>query len=453
MQRVLKDIAINAREITFSCVYFNEKRSDAFLQKNELFEKFKHIADELKYKYEPDFVKTNKKGDFYAMQNYLFAMEKHKVKPFGNLQVFEADSKKREIDFVANTILCGVQNGKRFSDYGVFVTDENSDIKILKDCFDVYKIPYFVSTGKQFDGHFLIGLIKSAFDVVRTNFSSEKVLKFMSNPLFDAIDYPLYLSFVNETGTNYSEFLGKIDENYLASHKTYYEKLSERLEDEENTDFSNKLSVLNKDHNKMKNFFGDFIAELKTAKTVNDYIKIIEKILETFKISTKLVEIAENQRQMNLQIEAEITLKILPKLEKYHISLSQFLGETEMSAQEFLQVYLSGVSAAKITLAPVSIDCVIIQSNTDGFYDLKNMFIVGATDGKFPGKINDSGIILDDELEETKNLVSKTVEPTVKQINRRETFRIYEALLEPTEKLYISYSLKGEGGQTNRPEE
>ena len=51
------------------------------------------------------------------------------------------------------------------------------------------------------------------------------------------------------------------------------------------------------------------------------------------------------------------------------------------------------------------------------------MFIIGAEEGKFPVKIDDSGIILDTEIEETISIIGKPVEPTVKEINKRESFR------------------------------
>lgn len=446
MQRVLKDIAVNTEEITFSSVYFNEKRKDGYIQKNELFGKFKHIADELKYKYTPTFVKSYKKGDFYSVQNYLFLPEKQTVKPFGNITIFEATTKKREFDFVANTLLLGVQGGKRFSNFGVMVNDEG-DIKLLKECFDAYQIPYFVGKGNQIESHFLLGFIRAAFEVIKTNYSSEKVLKFMANPLFDAFDYSLYYSYAIETGINYGEFLEEIDEKYINSHKGYFDKLAQI----EGKGSKSKLEVLVSDHRKMREFFLQFETQIKNAKTGSDYVKIVEFLLNYFSVSEKLEEISKEQREMNLEIESEITLRALQKLQKFHLSLNQFLGETEMPVQEFLQIYLAGASQIKITLSPVSIDCVIVQSNTDGFYGLENLFIVGCVDGKFPSKINDSGIILDSELDETKRLVLKEVEPAVKDINRRETFRIYESLLEPTQNLYVSYSLKSESGQTLMP--
>lgn len=77
MVSVLKELAKSAKEITFSCVYFNDKRADSYIQNNELFKKFKLVGDELKYPYQPSFSAALKKGDFRQIQHGLFVGERH----------------------------------------------------------------------------------------------------------------------------------------------------------------------------------------------------------------------------------------------------------------------------------------------------------------------------------------------------------------------------------------
>ena len=89
----------------------------------------------MKIPYEPEFVKTRHDGDFSAIANFLFRPKINKVKPAGNISVFEASSKKRELDYVANMILSEVKNGKRFKDIGVLVCDLESNTKVIKNCF------------------------------------------------------------------------------------------------------------------------------------------------------------------------------------------------------------------------------------------------------------------------------------------------------------------------------
>ena len=148
-------------------------------------------------------------------------------------------------------------------------------------------------------------------------------------------------------------------------------------------------------------------------------------------------------------VESEITGQIFSKISQFNKILCNFLGSETASIDEFLNLYMTGFDVLKINLTPVSVDCVVVQSDTDGFYDIDTMFLMGAIEGKFPCKLNDTGIILDKEFDEINLTAGKVAEPTVRQINRRESFRAYECLLEPKNKLFVSFSVKSAGGTPN----
>lgn len=446
MQKVLKDIAKNANEITFSSVYFGADRKDKYIQQNELFKKFARIADELKIPYNPEVHKTWLAGDFKNIGAGLFNPEKPKCKSLGNLKIFETTSKKQEIDFVASTILKQVELGKRYRDFGVLALDLENDKDLICDCFDVYKIPYFVNLPEDAKEHVLVRFIVSAFEMAITHGSQEKVLEFMANPLFAAKDYSLDYFYILESGANYSDFLNDIDDGFFKAHEKYFENLDTLSNRNEKS-----LEKLACDIAKLKSILIELLSMLENSNKVKNYNLAIKFLLEKFDADNRLKSLSENQRQSGFLVKSEVTLQMLGKLERFLVQLDSFLGEAEMPIKEFLSILKTGISATKVNVAPVLVDCVIIQSDTDGFYDIQDMFIVGATEGKFPAKIQDSGIMLDSELEETKLLTGKTIEPSTKDINRRENFRAYEALLEPKRNLYISYPLKSVGGKNEMP--
>ena len=454
MQRVLRDIAINSKEITFSAVFYKSPNPSLLLKSNELFHKFSHIADELKFPYVPKFFPSKKTGDFLMVQKNILGQKVNSQKWSNDIEIFEAKTKKQEVDFVANTIINGIKNGKRFKDFGVLLADIEGDLDLIKTCFDVYKIPYFANVPTKVENHFLVKFIRSAFELFLFHLSDDKVLNFLSNPLFDANDFSLILNFVNETGTNYDEFLENIDENYVLKHKNNFEIFSEEFSDktlsDENKNF-NKLDVLQADLGKFRKFYLSFSEKLSNCKIASEWIDSIGFLLEQFNVVEKLSKIADFERDEGMLIEAEVSEQILNKLSRLFEQMKNFLNDTKLSAQEFLGIFDSAVASITISVAPVSIDSVIIQENTDGFFDIDEMFIVGAIDGKFPSCIHDSGIILDSELIEAKQLSGKTIEHAVSDINRREKFRVYETLLEPVKKLYVSYSLTSEEGKVNAP--
>ena len=418
MVSVLKELAKAAKEITFSCVYFNDKRADSYIQNNELFKKFKLVGDELKYPYQPTFTATLKQGDFRHIQHGLFVGEKLS-QPAKNLEVFEAKNRRWELDFVANKILAEVKDGKRFKDIGVYVCSLADNVELIKKCFDSYQIPYFINEDHDISNHALIKFVKSCFEIYLSHLAEEKVLRFLSGAFVKNKSTAEFENYAKEVGLNYNSFLAKIDEEYVKDEA--------------------KIKRLNAVILPFHDFYAQFSSKIDTAKTVSDYLNILSFVFEYFDVRNKLENIAEFQRQNGDVVGAEISLAIFEKCEEFIKSFDNFMGATQIIASEFLQVFLSGFVSIKLNLSPVSIDSVIVQENTDGFFNIKTMFVVGSEENKFPAKIQDSGIILDGELEETKALISKAVEPSVKDINERELFRAYEAFLEPTEKLFVSY--------------
>lgn len=430
MVSVLKDLAANAKELTVSSVYFNEKREDKHIQSNELYAKFQRVAEELKYPYNPIFFKSKKQGDFYAIQNYLFANKQYKVKSQGAVQVFESKSKRQEIEFVANQIIKEIQNGKRYKDIGVFVCDLENNSELIKEIFDDYGISYFINTSYDISNHFFIKFIMSALELVLHNAAADKVLSFISNPLWAASDFSIMHRYLRETGDSYESVFEYIQK------KDYSKEFEKQVK-----------SILTR----LSLFYFEFKNKILAAKTVADYLAAIKWLIEYFEVKDKLEEIAKQEEQDGYLVESSITNQVFEKQEKFMAAAENFMGGLELSFDEFIQIYFTGFSTIKINVSPVSIDTVIVQSNTDGFYNIKTMFVVSAEEGKFPSKIDDSGIILDREIEETIQNIKKPVEPTVKEINKRENYRIYEAILEPTEKLYLSYSLFAHDGKANNP--
>ena len=495
MQSVLKGLAVNSKEITFSAVYINEKKRNKHICTNELYKKFRHIADELKYPYEPEYISSRKRGDFKVIQDNLFYPTEKKYKTNGLVEVFKAKTDKIELDFVANTILTEIEKGRRFKDFGLYVCGLSEKEELIRECFNKYKIPYFINSSNEIDKHFFVKFLINIFELSLTNLQSDKVLSFVSNPIFDAQCYDLFENYVYETGSSYGDFLENISDNFLQNYFEKYKFLS-NSEDEnydkncilssKNTEKCANLSkkAENNDKNanntknnteekikinsyrnikidelkqtllKLQNFYREFNEKVIMAKTTSDFISIINFAISYFDCENKLNEISKFQKENGLIIESEITSVILQKVKNYNNQILNFLGDESVTLKEFLMIYTSGFASIKLNISPVSIDCVIVQDNTDGFYDIAQMFIVGAVDGAFPGKIQDCGVIVDSELNTINSVMeNKFIEPTINEINKREKFRIYETLLEPKEKLYISYSEKLSSGKVNMPSE
>ncbi len=430
MLEVLKEFATHSKSITFSSVYFNEKRKDKYIQNNELFHKFASIAEKLKYPYNPMFVNSSHSGDFWNIQNYLYSTENKIVSSNGSAKVFEFDSKSQEINFVANQILTDVKNGKRFRDIAVIDAELEKDSELISKVFDEFDIPYFISRPYNIADHFFVRFLKLSVEVIASNFSVDKVLRWLSNPLAGTENYSEFENYVKAFGVNYSAFNSLVTESQVETQE--------------------KRERLNKTISFIKDFNKKFSVVFSNDDTISNFVQKLKDLTEFVNAQKILENIAEIERKNNLNIEAEITNVIFEKFNKITDNLTRFLGGQKVSPLEFLQVFLSGFSEEDVNLVPVSVDSVLVQKKADGLYKIKNLFVVGAIDGVFPVKMVDTGILQDAELEDSSNIVQKKIEPTIKEINKREKFSSFEIMLVPSEKLYVSYSLHT-GGAVNKP--
>ena len=431
MISVLKEFAVNAKSVTFSCCYFNENRKDKYIQSNELYKKFTGIAEKLKYPYVPTVFNPTLSGDFWNIQNYLYSTENKKVEGKGNVEILEFASKQQEIEFVANQIIQEVKNGKRFRDIAVVDSELEADENLIKQIFSDYNIPYFLKKSYNISNHFFVRFIRESIDVFRSHLSSDKVLCWLSNTMTLSEGFETFENYVNEHGVNYSGFLKPATE--------------ESVQNQNERDSVNKVIEF------IAEFYDNFKTEFQGEKTVTAFVETVDKMMDYFDSETKLNKIYRYETEQHLFVEAEISNDIYKKVKQINENFKKFLGGLVVNVDKFLQIYISGFSDAELNLEPISVDSVVIYKSSEGLYKIKDLFVVGAVEGKFPVSIQNSGIILDEELIKTGNAVQKEIEPTVKQINKRENYSVYETLLVPTEKLYVSYSLKNLAGGSNKP--
>ena len=430
MLDVLKEFAIHSKSITFSSVYFNEKRKDKYIQNNELYHKFASVAERLKYPYNPKFVNAAYSGDFWNIQNYLYSIENKTVESNNSIHLYEFDNKSQEFDFVANQILTQVKNGKRFRDIAVIDAELEKDAMAISKVFDEYGIPYFITKPYDIADHFYVRFIKMSIEVITSNFSAEKVLRWLSSPLLNIENYSLFENYVKEFGINYSSFLVNVNK--------------EQIEDEE------KRNAINKTLDFIKNFNQKFGTIFSKNNNVAEFIKNIKELALFVDAENKLLEISKMEKENGLDINAEVTSVIFEKVGKVSDNMSRFLGTQFISPNEFLQIYLTGFAEEDVNLVPVSVDAVFVQKKADGLYKIKDLFIVGAVEGVFPAKMVDTGILQDEELEASSQIVQKKIEPEIKDINKREKFLQFELLLIPSDNLFISYTLHS-AGNSNKP--
>lgn len=422
------------KQIIKSCKHFSVGASymaasaNSHIADNEIFNKFKQIADTFGYDYIPKKVKSVYSKDFEHIKNNLYSYPPQVRAGSDSVQILNASNTMQEVEFVAQKIAELVFGGIRYNQIGVICANIEEYQETIEKVFDRYGFSYFVSKPYDYAGHPLFGLVKSYLNIVRKNYEKTAVIEFLSNILLDQTDkIANFINYIEQYGIDHNAF------------KKPFEKFDENIMSAEEFAQIENLRLTLVHHVSLFDIKKERVSAFNAA---------IKSFLEQIDIDQKLEKLYLLQEQD--KIYAAITKQAKEKLDGVLNSLDNFLAEEEMSIEMYQSLLTSGLVASDVSILPVSQDSIIVSSVADGLYDIDSLFILGATDGAFPVKQQDCGIILDSEIKQLGEAGQKTIEPTIKTINRRERFKAYEMLLLAKKQLFLSYH-DGAGEDANKP--
>lgn len=424
---VIKGFVKNALSVTVSASFMHQERKNAHIADNEVFEHLKKVAEDLHIKYNPIFEETPLCGDFKHIFDNLFSYPPQKTTSEGNIELIGFPNLETESKYIASQIKQAVLKGEvRYKDCVVYLADENLRDLITR-AFEDFEMPYFVANPYEFENHQLFVFVKLLFSLIRKNLEAEDFLKFVRNALLD-LDFNMVDDFENyvlKFGINHGKFL-----------KPFVYKEKEEVLN--NAETIRRIVV---------NVITEFSKIYNENMTIGEVVASLKQFFDWFEMDKKLLLLADKQLSLGEKRSSLATGQVFVKVNEVLDMLNQFLGSQKTKLDEFYTLLISGLESADISLLPLSIDSIQIVSSQDGLYDVKNLYVLGAVDGNFPRREQDLGLIQDSEIMSLEGLSEKKIEPTIKTINRRERFKIFELLQFPKNKLCISFSEHVAGGE------
>ena len=420
MVSVVKGFVKNAKSVTVSASFLHPDRKNSHISENEVFSHFKKIADELHIAYKPTFKSLKLSKDFENLKNNLYAYPIVSSQMSGSVEIFGTPSVSEECKMVASKIKKSVLKGQRR--YGqIYCYLANPDLEnYLTEQLDNFGVPYFVSMPYEEENHQFYIFIKSLFALSKKNLDGEEVIKFARNNLLflDSSKVDDFENYVLKFGTNYTKFLKPFE---------YGKDNPQMLENAEEV------------RQEIVNVFYDFALGIKENETTKEIVDSLFSFFDKFNMKDKLENLSVVQEGLGETRESLATKQVFKKASEVLQMLSQFLGEQKMSLDEFYTLLVSGLESDDISLLPLGFDQVQIVCSSDSIYKAKDLYVLGATDGNFPKRELDLGLISDGEIVSLEGINQKKIEPTIRSINRRERFKTYQLLLCP-ENLCISFS-------------
>ncbi len=345
-----------------------------------------------------------------AIVEKMFASLANSIENQDYFMPIACQSLLQEVTTVCKIISNYVRQGGRFSDINIACSNLEKYLPYLQRCFSLFDIPYFADISISSQSLMLSNAVFTFLQVVASHFSNQSLLDFFSLPLNKNASLDRILKIIREKNIHKFSMLMK-----NLSH----------LAKEELTLFDN----------------------LSKANTCKDYCLMVENYIE-FVIDEYNQILQELQEKY--MVEYNLNVQALKNIIKALDSIKKYQAEYEISIQEFIKKLKLLLSFNQVSTVPTYVDSVMIgDATTSYFSENKILFVLGGGEA-LPTTVQDNGLVSDNEIANV-NFIRK-LEPSIRMINRRNRFKLFNLLSLGRDRLFVTYrTINSDGKKIELP--
>ncbi|MDO4799460.1 MAG: PD-(D/E)XK nuclease family protein [Bacillota bacterium] len=353
-----------------------------------------------------------------------------------HLELYAADDRYAEIDYVATRIVGLARDaGISLQRIGVICPELSSYEATIRRVFARYDIPYFMDARASLVQNPLTVFLRALFDCYLSPNRPDGMVGLLKSSVLEISRY---------TASEYEMFCrsrGIVPYNMKANAHRF----EEATED------------VQRAHCLLLELTARF--ERDRQYTVREFAQILYTLLADFEVANHLEKairarsVRESEQsversvveRMEATAQRQIWDRFLDLLEEW-IAIDS--GEP-MSLFELDRLLFAGISRIDGGRIPVTDEAVIV-GGIDRVRDrgLDALFVVGALEGAFPSLRSSNRLFT---LREKEDMAELGIDEFLDEVDiAREHFRIYFALTRPQSRLYLSYPLTVQDGNTNR---
>ena len=336
-----------------------------------------------------------------AILSGVMSYQKVKCQNKGFYTLVSASNLQEEANVVAKTIYNLVLRGLNYKDIIVLTSDIKKYKFYIENELNKFEIPHFIDDGINASETILVNLIYAFFNVVLSGYTQESLISLFANIL------------VGE-----KELISKV-QSFMVDNRFKYKRFIE-------SDFQ----------------YSDILVDIERSKTSKQFSQVIKNIVNIFKDKyDKVLDMLSEkkylkEKNINDQI-AEVIEENLKLIEEY---------ENEISLSQYHKRFDLLLSFKTLSTVPTFVDGVFVgDATTSSSQDSKIVILMGGHE--LPITSQDNGLLTDEEL--YQNFDTKVIEPTIRMINRRNRFKIFELLSKAQDRLIITYQVLSDDGKKN----
>ena len=413
---VIRELALASKGVTLACCTA-QAEGDKYLYTNEIFNGVVSMLKENSIAY--NVVESCGFSNNFTRQIGENLFRYHKVKPIENdgfLSIYEGETRVDEVYSLACAVERYIRQGNRFKDIYVVTSDINKYTDAISTVFSRFGIPYFCDTPTSLAQHvysqFIVDYLSS-----RNNLRLDKVLNWAKNPLFSLDNGDAYYF-----------------ENFCLKYNVKYDYSQFRVG---NTD---KLYQRASNFRQLVSDLIDSVAMPRTA-SVRQFVDVVNLLISHAQLRERNNIFLKRQQEEGLAVEARVTEQVEQKVQDVLIQLTEVGGDRMCSDQQFLTLLTTALASVNVSVLPVYNDCVVFANMAKARkHDIRFLALLGANHGEMPIIKGDCNLLNDDNIK-TLAEMGINLEPQIFVENKRERFSLFQLLLEPCDKLYVSYAL------------
>ena len=390
----------------------------------------------------PIVLDTNIDNELDFLEKNIFRNNRKKYhQEVNRIKIYQAASIYEECDFVAESIKKLIMTGEyEYRDFSIVIRNVKEYDGIIDLALKRYDLPYFMGENVDIESKPLVKFIFSLIDVIRTNFSSEYVLKYVKTGLLE----------INQDDIS-------LLENYIFIWDIDRDAWFKDFEDNPNgfgssDDDQEILSKINQTRRKIIDPLLILSEKIKKS-TGGEVCAAIYDFMEGIEIPRKIMERSEKFKELGQLYLANEETQVWKVLIEIFDQMVVMLENTRVTLKEFQRLFKIAMATQDILSIPHGLDEIKIYSaDKMVFSPSKVFFVLGAVMGKFPKVPEYQGLF---NFSERKELIQFNIEiyDFVDDLSSQERFLAYKAVTSSTDLLFVTCFKSNVAGELCRPSE
>lgn len=424
---MLTKLAKTCKSLTFGVCY-NVVQPNKQIYDNIVFQRLKENFESASLQVNIEFSKPKQEPLQKFITQNLFGIKSDKTFDTNKVKILECDNIEEEIRYVASSIKHKVmEQSLMFDDINVAINGLDTYMPIVQKVFDEYDFPYYLDVSRSLTTHYFVKLILKIFDFVSEKNSIIDAITIAQSPIFDVDANKL------ATFENFCNEYNIIGEEFFVPFNHIQTEACQIAEEVRKAVFENIKT---------------FKTKLNEISTFADFVNILTEFLQSIDAQNKIKLISQNQIDV---IEKRIDEQVYEKFYSVLTEVESVFDTQNITAQFAFEVVASGLGAINLSTVPLKCNSIFVgDASASTYIPKKELYVLGATESRMPAYSIDAGTLTDIEINnfKSKNLIS----PTIKELNRREKFKLFNLITNFKNSLSMSYSLVT-NGEIQKPSE